>query len=105
MVWYKDLYVGRLIAAQKDKVIEEIDRGEYPNGVYVVIVPEYGTSQLEILSARELRHDYIREHCLMIAGLGYGKTEAESMVEAMAADVYAGSGGADLRAWLTGAHG
>ena len=100
MVWYKDLYVGSMIAARKDSVIRSIERGEYPSGVYVVLVPENTNSQLEILSVRELRHAYVREHCLMIVGLGFGRTEAESMVEAIAADVYADRGDADIRTWL-----
>ena len=100
MIWYKDLYVGRLIFRRKDQVTGQIDRGEYPSGVYVVIVPEDQVSQLEILSAREFRHDYVRKNCRMIVGLALGKTEAQSMVETMVSDVYAARGDADLRAWF-----
>ena len=104
MVWYKDLYVGRMIAGRKDSVIDSIERGEYPSGVYVVLVPENENSQLEIMSAKELRHAYVREHCRMIVGLGFSRTEAESMVEAIAGDAYADRGDADLRAWLSEEH-
>ena len=45
MVWYRDLYVGRMILARKDSVIDAIDRGEYPSGVYVILVPENENSQ------------------------------------------------------------
>lgn len=101
MVWYKNLYVGRLIAGRKARVMEEIDRGEYPAGVYVVLLPQSESSQLEIMAARELRHDWIRKHCLMIVGLGQGKTEAQSMVEAIVRDVYSDRGDADIRSFLS----
>ena len=105
MVWYKDLYVGRMIAGRKDRVIEAIDRGEYPSGVYVVLVPESGNSQLEIMAAGEFRHAWIREHCLMIVALALGRTEAESMVEAIVSDACSVRDDANIRAWLTEEHG
>lgn len=100
MVWYKNLYAGRLISSRKDSVINAIDHGNYPPQVYVVIVPESGNSQLEIMPALEFRHSWIKEHCLMIVGLAFGKTEAESLVERLAGDVYADRKDANIRAWL-----
>ena len=82
-------------------MIEAIDRGDYPRGVYVILLPESKSSQLEMMSASELRHAWIREHCLMIVGLALGRTEAESMLEAIAADAWSARGDADIRAWLT----
>ena len=41
----------------------------------------------------------------MIVGLGLGRTEAESMLEAIVADVYADRKDADIRAWLSEEHG
>ena len=105
MVWYQNLYVGRMIAARRDSVIDSIDRGDYPSGVYVILVHENRNSQLELMPAREFRHSYNRENCLMIVGLGMGRTEAESMVEAIVADVYADRKDADIRAWLSEEHG
>ncbi len=105
MIWYKDLYVGRRIASKKDKTIDDIDHGNYSAGVYVVILPESENSQLEIMSSLELRHDYIRRHCLMIVGLAMGKTEAESIVTHLVRDVYADRKDADIRAWLSEEHG
>ncbi len=105
MVWYKNLYVGRLIGARKDRIIDEIDRGKYPAGVYLITVPESESSQLEILAVNELRHTWIREHCLMIVGIAMGKTEAQSMVEALVFDVYSDRHDADIRAWLSEEHG
>lgn len=104
MVWYKNLYVGRMISARKDRVIESIERGEYPSGVYVILIPQNHHCQLEMMSARELRHAYVREHCRMIVGIGLGKTEAQSMVETIAADVYADRKDAQIRTWLSEEH-
>lgn len=101
MVWYKNLYVGRMIAGRKDRVIDEIDRGNYPNGVYLVLVPENENSQLEIIAAKELRHDWVRKHCRMIVGLALGKTEAQSMVETLAGDAYSSRGDGNIRAFLS----
>ncbi len=100
MVWYKNLYVGRLIARKKKKVIDDIDHGRYPANAYVIILPESENSQLEMMSALELRHDYIRDHCLMIVGIARGKTEATSLLERLVKDVYADRKDADIRAWL-----
>ena len=105
MVWYRNLYCGRVAVARKDRLIEAIDRGDYPSGAYVILLPESENCQLEIMSARELRHSWIRSHCRMIVGLALGKTEAESMVETIAGDVWSARGDADIRAWLTEEHG
>ncbi len=104
MVWYSNLYVGRVIASRKDKVINAIDHGRYSPDVYVVIVPESESSQLEIMSSSEFRHDYIRKHCLMIVGLAMGKTEAQSIVTRIVGDVYSDRGDANIRAWLSEKH-
>lgn len=94
-----------MIASRKDKVMKAIDHGKYPPEVYVVIVPESENSQVEIMAAIELRHEYVRSHCLMIVGIAMGKTEAVSMVERLTSDVYAGRGDANIRAWLLEDHG
>lgn len=100
MVWYRDLYVGRLIAFRCRKVVEGIEAGKYPAGVYVVILPESSSSQLEIMSAGELRHPWIRTHCRMIVAIAQGKMEAQGLVERIAGDVYLGGDSADIRSWL-----
>lgn len=104
MVWYQNLYVGRLISPRKDKVIDEIDHGRYPAFVYLLIIPESRSSQLEIIRASELSHDYIREHCLLIVGLAQGKTEAVSLLEQLMQDVCRDRKDADVRAWLSEEH-
>ena len=105
MVWYQNLYIGRVAQARKDSLIEAIDSGAYPSGAYVVLVPANENCQLEILSAQEFRHPYVRKNCLMIGGLAYGKTEAESIVEAIVRDVWADRKDANIRAWLSEEHG
>ena len=76
-----------------------------PVGDLLITVPESESSQLEILAVNELRHTGIREHCLMIVGIAMGKTEAQSMVEALVFDVYSDRHDADIRAWLSEEHG
>ena len=105
MVWYHNLYTGRLIAGRKKQVIDAIESGEYPSGVYVILVPQSRNSQLEMMSARYLDNAWVRENCQMIVGLAFGRTEAESMVEALVRDVYSDRGDADIRAWLSEEHG
>lgn len=105
MVWYQNLYVGRLISPRKDSVIDEIDRGSYPAFVYLLIVSQGSNSQLEIIKATELAHDYVREHCLLIVGLAQGRTEAISLLERLARDVWRDRKNADIRAWLSEEHG
>ena len=104
MVWYQNLYVGRLIAPRRERVIEEIDLGRYPSFVYLLVVSERSRCQLDILEAAQLKHDYIREHCALIVGLAQGKTEAVSLVEKLVQDVYRDRGDADIRAWLSEEH-
>ncbi len=100
MVWYKDLYVGLLASLRRDSLIKSIDQKDYPSGVYVIIVPKRGNSQLEILSARELRHDWNRKNCSVIMGLALGMTEARALVQRMVSDAYEDCGSADIREWL-----
>ncbi|MBR1900612.1 MAG: hypothetical protein IJ820_06070 [Lachnospiraceae bacterium] len=85
-------------------MIDEIDHGRYPAFVHLLIIPESKSSQLEIISASELSHDYIREHCLLIVGLAQGKTEALSLLEQLMQDVYRDRKDADIRAWLSEEH-
>ncbi|HCI74090.1 MAG TPA: hypothetical protein DHV42_06060 [Lachnospiraceae bacterium] len=102
MIWFKDLYVGRLMAFRRNAVVAAIEKGSYPSGVYVILLPESESSQLEIMPARELRHAYVREHCRMIVGIAQGKTEAQSIVERLAGDVYAHGDDISIREWLIG---
>ena len=104
MVWHQNLYVGRLIAPRRDKVIDDIDHGRYPAFVHLLTIPESRNSQLEIISASELSHDYIREHCLLIVGLAQGRTEALSLLEQLMQDVYRDRKDGDIRAWLSEEH-
>jgi hypothetical protein len=100
MVWYKHLYVGHLASRRRKKLMHAIEEGNYPPSVYVVILPEGKGSQLEIMSASELRHAWIREHCRMVVAIAQGKTEAYSIVERLAGDVYASGEDISIREWL-----
>ncbi len=101
MRWYRNLYVGSLIKSRRTRVVDDINHGVYPAFVYLLILPESTGSQLEIIRASELSHAYIRGHCLQIVGLAQGRTEAESLLEALVQDVYRDRKDADIRAWLS----
>ena len=85
-------------------MIDDIDHGRYPAFVHLLTIPESRNSQLEIISASALSHDYIREHCLLIVGLAQGKTEALSLLEQLMLDVYRDRKDGDIRAWLSEEH-
>ena len=48
MVWYEDLYVGRLAQTRRDALISGIDSGNYPAGAWLITVPDNPLRQLEI---------------------------------------------------------
>ena len=104
MVWYEDLYVGRLAQTQRDALISGIDSGNYPAGAWLITVPDNPLRQLEMYSAGELKHDYTREHCLLIIGLALTRAEATALLEKIVQDVYSERGDADIKAWLSAEH-
>ena len=104
MVWYEDLYVGRLAQKRRDSLIRGIDSGNWPAGVWLITVPDNPSRQLELYSAGELKNDYTREHCLLIVGLAFTKAEAEALLEKIEQDVYRDRGDTDIRAWLSAEH-
>ena len=100
MVWYSDLYTGKLISPEKDKVRHSIEAGTYPAGVYLLVIPGNEENQLEIFKAGELRHSYVRRHLLMIAGIAFTKEEAKGLAQRIVQDTVNERGDADVRAFL-----
>jgi|GEM_PF-2147039 len=101
MIWYRDLYIGRLIGSRSEKIIYRIDSGDYPAGVWLVTVPADERRSLEVMACRELRYEYTRNAVLMILGLAQGREEAMLLVETIVQDAVDETGSADIRAWLS----
>ncbi len=104
MVWYENLYVGSLAGARKDQLIGEIDKGNYPPGSWILAVSDNPARQLEMYSASELKHDFVKDHCLLIVGLAFSRAEAEALLLRLVEDVYRDRGDTDIRSWLSVEH-
>ena len=100
MVWYSELYLGKLAREKKEKLIQKIESGKTPVNTYLVTLASGEANQLEIIPAWSLRFSHRRQELPLIVGLGCGRREVFELVRRITEEVYRETGGADLRGYF-----
>ena len=98
MNWYEGLYVGVRIAKDAQKVREQIESGEFPRNVWLILPAANGSDLFDIRPATDLGKEYFREREVSIIGLARSRGEAVSLLPQIAADYLAGAGVSRLKA-------
>ena len=105
MIWYTNLYVDSHLSDRASQIRTQIDRGDYPDGVWLITSPANGRDLLDIRPARGFGNAlaYLPDADRMtIYGIAKNRKEAVLLVSQIAQDAAAASGtdSPDLRSFL-----
>lgn len=100
MEWYRNLYTDRMTGRRKEKLIREIDAGQYHGNTYLLTLAANPENQLEILSVHQLRFPYIRRTCPMVVGMASCREEAYVLLEQIVKEVYTHTGDVKIREYF-----
>lgn len=100
MRYYKYLYVSEKIAKKKETIIRKLEQGKYSPGICLILLPKYGTNQLEIVNSMYFfQPSYPREDNLVV-GIVKNYGEALELVEKISQEVYDNTGEVKIRDYI-----
>lgn len=97
MDWYGNLYTDRITVEKKERLIAEIEAGQYRGNTYLITLAANPANQLEIFSVQQLRFPYLRRNCPLIVGLASGRRAALRLTEEIVREVYQNTGDTKIR--------
>ena len=107
MRYYRRLYWGEDLKKKKEKIIRRLNTGKLQRDIYVLVLPEHGSNQLEAHNepaeiynaALFLQPDFPNDD-FFVVGIVRGYEAALELVEEIAGKVYEQTGVADIRTYL-----
>lgn len=103
MIWYENLYIGESIPKKDAKIRRikwKIDHNAGLLNIYMIVLCRYPSGLLEIIPARELKQKYYPKRQLYVVGLAQGYHEALETAAQIVTDVYAHTGGFQVKSYL-----
>ena len=100
MLRHRLLYFGESAGEKQGKLLRRIRKEKYDPNLYLVALPLWDNNQLEIYPALTFKEPYFKEADVRIVGIALGKDEATALVETIVGDVYAETGGTDMRRYF-----
>lgn len=100
MKFYKYLYTSDSLEKKKEKIIEKLKRGEYPVGIYLLVLLQEGENQMELYNAAMLRQQVLNDNEQFVVGIATGYDAAVYLVERIAKEVYERTGDVDIRSFI-----
>jgi len=97
--WVNDLYVTENIK-NKDKAIDNINRGKLTSGIYCIAFATNPKNLFDIYNAKELIFPYYKKQKTVIVGLAQGKNEAILLVEKILLEIYTNTGEFKVREYF-----
>ncbi len=98
MKWHTLLYFGESAAKQRVKIVHDLEHKKVNFGVFVIILSVNGKDLFDIIPGYMLQKDIYRD--APIIGVAVTKEEAYEVCEKMILDVYARTGGYDVRSYF-----
>ena len=86
MRFYKYLYVSDSLAKKKEKMLKRLKSGKYPIGIYMIVLIEEGTNQLEFYNTVLLKQELLDDKTQFVVGLASGYDDAVYLVEEILQD-------------------
>ena len=100
MKWYKNLYLGEMIAPKARQIVNKIKKKKLTPDVYVIALASNPLNQLDVIATWELlQPGYPKEH-VRIVGLAQGKKEALEVVTAIVEEIYQNTGDVKISDYL-----
>ena len=100
MRYYRRLYWGEDLKKKKEKIIRRLNTGKLQRDIYVLVLPEHGSNQLEIYNAALFLQPDFPNDDFFVVGIVRGYEAALELVEEIAGNVYEQTGAADIRTYL-----
>lgn len=98
--WYKRLYIGDN-AKKKEKWIKWcVNHKIYPKQVYLVTLASNPKNLLDVFSVKQLKHEFIKQKCPLILGMGLGKDDAVKIVQQIVEETYKSQGNTNVQRYL-----
>ena len=76
MRWYGGLYTDPQLEGKIDTVKKELEKGDCPRSLYVILPASNGKDLLEFRQGRDLKKEYFRDKNPLIIGVARGYDEA-----------------------------
>ena len=100
MRYSRNLFLSEELENKKEKIIEKLEKNKFQGNLHLLILPDNGKNQLEIIhSALLLQPDYPSEQ-LFVAGLAKSYDDALELVEKITREVYDRTKDADIRNYI-----
>lgn len=100
MRFYKYLYVSESLEKKTEKIKTKLQKGKFPMNAYMIVLIEEGENQLEFYSAALLHQQIFEKENLFIVGIAESQMDAIYLVDEIAREVYANTGGLDIRSYI-----
>ena len=88
------------VKKKKEKIIRRLNTGKLQRDIYVLVLPEHGSNQLEIYNAALFLQPDFPNDDFFVVGIVRGYEAALELVEEIAGNVYEQTGAADIRTYL-----
>ena len=88
------------VKKKKEKIIRRLNTGKLQRDIYVLVLPEHGSNQLEIYNAALFLQPDFPNDDFFVVGIVRGYEAALELVEEIAGKVYEQTGAADIRTYL-----
>ena len=92
MRYYRRLYWGEDLKKKKEKIIRRLNTGKLQRDIYVLVLPEHGSNQLEIYNAALFLQPDFPNDDFFVVGIVRGYEAALELVEEIAGKVYEQTG-------------
>lgn len=101
MRWYRGMYLSDSVKGRAKKIREDMEKGVFPQKVWVVSIPIGEKDQLDIRRASSLQWHGLWNRIPMIVGLAGSQSEAFALIGRIAKDCLRARGDGFLRLYLT----
>ena len=101
MLWYEKIFAGKSVKDRVDEIRDHLSKKEYVPGLYLITLASNGVDQLDILHYG-LNSRMMRQYLELppVVGLAGNKREALQLVQDILRQVYAETGGCDMRGYF-----
>lgn len=104
MEYYRNLYLGEMIAGRAQKVKEKLEKGETVWNTYLIVLAKGPRNQLEFFDSILLKQNWFKEKEYLVVGMAASYGEALKVTECIVDDVYKKTNSADVREVLAKWH-
>ncbi len=100
MKYYYDIYTNDSLKGKKEKLLSQIERGEFVFNKYLVVLTQNEKNHLEFYDSAFVTQNMVEKEHLFVIGLAEGYGGAVSIVETIVNEVLQMTGGTNIRAYL-----